>query len=439
MKRKKFFFVFLTFILVIVVSGALMEIVLRRVHTIRMQKARANLDTEICTMASKHPELIWENRPYKCFYNGKGYRDFDYTLVKPANVFRIIIIGDSVALGQGMPFNKIYGKMLEQMLNSRLKSSKTFEVIILARSGYSMQQELFILQHETLSFSPDLIIWSYMLNDPAHPVFHDVSYQLADYYYNPKSYLLNFIEYQLFLLNEKKQARHCPDEFHAKLHCIYWDKLQKNFHLLGSFSKTNAIPIVFMIHPVFEKDAFKRYSLAGLHEKIANSVRVEGLHDLDLLPLYRPYDGVKLFLKEGNRTDPWHPNAKGHMLIATGLFRYVLKHNFFTTNEHSITYIKRRVKALKWKRGDNSDLDRFTGIYRLTSENLIKVIRNGDMLKADFGIERFGRLFRKGEVRFFAPKWKMKFIFHISPGGEVQLVSLLSNNRKTMARRTTAN
>ena len=44
------------------------------------------------------------------------------------------------------------------------------EVILLACTGYSTSQELVLLRNETFQYQPDLVLWCYVLNDPADPL-----------------------------------------------------------------------------------------------------------------------------------------------------------------------------------------------------------------------------------------------------------------------------
>ena len=43
-------------------------------------------------------------------------------------------------------------------------TGRTYEVIVLARSGYSTSQELIIFEEEAFHYHPDVMLWSYVLN-----------------------------------------------------------------------------------------------------------------------------------------------------------------------------------------------------------------------------------------------------------------------------------
>ena len=187
-----------------------LEIYLRfqqsKVKTALINKYKA-LDSrrELCTVKSSDSRLIYELAKGKCDHNSHGFYDFEYSYEKPENIFRIIVIVDSVAQGQGVGINQTFSNVLEKKLNSTFKNEK-FEVITLAVSGYSTSLELVLLENEAGKYSPDLIIWSYVLNDPAHPVYQDANAELGRYFNSPKILLVEFIKKRLFYtIRQRKQ------------------------------------------------------------------------------------------------------------------------------------------------------------------------------------------------------------------------------------------
>jgi len=89
----------------------------------------------LCTVKSTDSRLIYELAPGKCGHNSHGYFDLEYTYEKPENTYRIVVIGDSVAQGQGVRKRRTFSNVLEWILNSKSKNKK-FEVITIAVSGY---------------------------------------------------------------------------------------------------------------------------------------------------------------------------------------------------------------------------------------------------------------------------------------------------------------
>jgi lysophospholipase L1-like esterase len=282
-------------------------------------------DRDLCITTSNTPGLIYEYIPNKCA-NSHGYFDYEYTYIKNDNIFRIVIIGDSIAEGQGVKLKESFGKVLEAKLNSYLESKKCkVEVIVLARTGYSTSQELIIFKNEAFRYNPDLIIWSYALNDPAHPVYRGANGELGLYFFKPKSYLAYFIMKKIYLINEKIKGRHCDKEYHKFLHCAHWKQVIKMFYKIRHISEEKhiAVPIIFLIHPVLEN--FNNYSFISLHEKLRDIANKSGLVAMDLLEAYKPFTPDEL---KHDINDPWHPNAKGHLITADYIFDKITKGDF---------------------------------------------------------------------------------------------------------------
>ena len=70
------------------------------------------------TSISRHPvgsNLSYTYVPNTCGANAKGYNDEEYPYEKGPTIYRIVIIGDSVAAG--LSKTEKFGKILEQQLN----------------------------------------------------------------------------------------------------------------------------------------------------------------------------------------------------------------------------------------------------------------------------------------------------------------------------------
>ena len=215
--------------------------------------------------------------------------------------------------------------MLEKKINNYSESRK-YEVIILALSGYSTSQELVLLETKAFKYEPDLIVWSYVMNDPAHPVYHDVNGELGKYFFRPRIHILNYFLSKLFILNENKKARSCEKEFHKFLHCVYWKDVQSNIALIGYISDKKDVPVIFLIHPIFERRGYESYSLSKLHKNLSDEASNNNLIVLDVLDKYKDYDPNELKQNPKGLYDPWHPNAKGHEVIAEYLYEKIQRY-----------------------------------------------------------------------------------------------------------------
>jgi hypothetical protein len=301
----------------------LAEVLLRyQYHNAHRNLALRYQDRELCTMRAPDPRLIYTYVPNTCGANAKGYNDADYAYEKSPAVYRLVIIGDSVASGPSRTEN--FGKILEQRLNttSPPHRGRSYEVIVLARSGYSTSQELVILEDEAFLYHPDLVLWSYVLNDPAHPVYHNANGELGSFWYVPQYHVVHALKKAMFQVHEKIKSYQCEKEFHKFLHCAYRPQIDANIRKIGDIATQRHIPIIFLIHPIFEKGkTYAEYSLTPIHTMLRTMATSAGLIVWDLYDVFREYDPQELRVVSNTQGyDPWHPNIKGHTIIAEYLY-----------------------------------------------------------------------------------------------------------------------
>ncbi len=311
----------LTVIFLLAASG---ELALRARASSERERLRANMDARaLCTERSPDRRLLYTYTPGKCGANSRGYRDVEHAFEKPEGVFRLVLIGDSVAEGRDVEADSSFGRVLERELNAR-GGGRRYEVILLARIGYSTSQEMVLLEEEAFRYQPDIIVWSYCLNDPAHPVYHNANGDLGRYYAHPRSQVAARVEAAAFRAKQTWRGRNCPGEFHAYVHCAFWPEAQANLARIGESCRRERVPVVFVIHPVFEQDAtFADYSLRDVHTKLAETARTQGFDVVDLVGAFAPYPPGALKLDNPRYYDPWHMNARGHRVTAATLAPHI--------------------------------------------------------------------------------------------------------------------
>jgi hypothetical protein len=97
--------------------------------------------------------------------NSLGFRDRqEYSLKKPENTFRIVVLGDSVTFGHGTLDDTTYPYLLEQQLK-KWRPDVAWEVWNLGVPGYNTGQELAYLEQIGPQADPDLVIVGFYPND----------------------------------------------------------------------------------------------------------------------------------------------------------------------------------------------------------------------------------------------------------------------------------
>lgn len=97
---------------------------------------------------------------WKMRTNRWGMRDKEYSKEKPADVYRIAILGASYEMGSGVAQDSVFDNLLEKMLNDSLseKRRKKYEVLNFAVGGYHPAQQVWVMENKVRDFHPDLVL-----------------------------------------------------------------------------------------------------------------------------------------------------------------------------------------------------------------------------------------------------------------------------------------
>ena len=98
--------------------------------------------------------------------NSDGLRDREHSKIKPANTFRIAVLGDSFVEALQVPFEESFCHIVEQQLrNCPAMAAHDVEVINFGVSGYGTAQELITLRNQVWQYSPDLVLLAVTTNN----------------------------------------------------------------------------------------------------------------------------------------------------------------------------------------------------------------------------------------------------------------------------------
>jgi len=127
-----------------------------------------------------------EGRTYVTI-NSQGFRDREHTIAKPADTFRVAVLGDSFAEAFQVPLEKTFWSVMERQLSSCVPAGKQkVEVLNFGVSGFSTTRELILLETRVWQYSPDLIV---LLFTPGNDV-RDNSRSINRYRSQPLPYFV---------------------------------------------------------------------------------------------------------------------------------------------------------------------------------------------------------------------------------------------------------
>lgn len=268
-------------------------------------------------------ELVPGARDGDEFISSAGLRDREYTVPKPAGVFRIAVVGDSIAYGFGLPRSDALPQQLEDVLaDYHSRRVSRFEVLNFGVSGYNIDQVVETVRTRVSRFQPDLIVYAYCLNDPqtdsieyerlrsanAHAAFAGVRHVLSH------SQLMRW----LFSATQPSDAQWVAvangsyvDYFEQLYRGASGERLTHGVAALADAARALQVPMAALVYPVFLDSG--HYRLGALHARVVSRLSAVGIRAYDLQPLYGAmfHDHGQVFV-----LNPLHPNALGQRLAA---------------------------------------------------------------------------------------------------------------------------
>ena len=266
--------------------------------------------------------------------NSKGLRDYEYTYEKPEGVFRILVLGDSVALGYGVEMEDSFPKLLEKSLNS-VKQNR-YQVINAAVAGYNTIQERNYLQEDGLRYSPDLVIVIFLSNDITSRLSCGVvrNGMLVEQNALPlplyikrilrKSAFYHFVAYRYKATIRAKSRYDYKEEDRVNRMNKHWPKCKQSVKNMIELAKSNNIKLIFIFYP-----SPVEITTEPLSKKMLFSLLEDNkINFIDLSPLLKQeMQFRRVYLK----SDSIHPNQKTHQLIAQTIYNYLCNKKFFVS------------------------------------------------------------------------------------------------------------
>lgn len=271
--------------------------------------------------ASRDPALIYELVPgseairegVHIRINSAGFRDDEFPRDLKGPARRIVVLGDSVAWGWGVPMDRAFPQRLEQILADRAGGSGASTVVFnLSVDGYSTDQEIRLLETRGMALHPDLVVLDYVLNDP-----DVVDGGQARHYAKPGLELARWLAEAYRKLYMRFGPYEGGPEYHYFVHSFFHDRIRQNFRRLGELSQRLGVPILVAVSPLFEFGPDGAYPWQRIVDDIHELCTANGLQFLDL------YQGFRGKRGQDYAFDAWHPKAAGHEIMARELADYI--------------------------------------------------------------------------------------------------------------------
>ena len=275
-----------------------------------------------------NPELSFAHAPNRSAFlmgvpvsiNSEGLRDREFSLEKPPDVYRVMMLGDSTTFGWGVKEEDTAAKFLERKLNANLPAGYSRAEVMNAGVGnYDTVQE--VTYYETIGwkFHPDLVVLVFFINDP-EPVPTEKKGFLID-----RSYLIAFATNRIDGLMRHAGVRPDWKTYYASLYDDDrpgFQACQKALVSLANSTRSHDAKLLVAILPELHQINNDSYPFKAAHQKIKDVMAAENVPVLELI------DGLK---DHGPEENLWvtalddHPNAKANNLISDQLEQWILE------------------------------------------------------------------------------------------------------------------
>ena len=256
--------------------------------------------------------------------NSLGVRGPELPLEPPPGSFRIVLLGDSIAMGEGVEESDTYAARLADLL-SRGDPRRRYGVVNLGISGMNAETIAHRFEYIGMRYRPHLVVYGYTLNDiegdayrrPTRLDAQDWRSQLERFDDSPSA-LLRALWPRLVLTwsafrpirgsyewELARNYRDNPDAFAA---------VDQALDRIATGSRELGVCAVLFVHPILQ-DLGPLHPYTAYYRQIGDAARARGFHVVIGFDALR---GARASLLRRSAADP-HPNVEGHRRLAEAL------------------------------------------------------------------------------------------------------------------------
>lgn len=291
----------------------------------------------------------------------------DFSLEKPKDCIRILVLGDSFVEGKGVNDDETFCFLLEKYFNTFKKNDIRYEVLNSGVDSYAPIVEYLYLKTDGIKFSPDLVILFLDMSDieqtPAYlklairdekgeivkipPPIRSLSYKTASFignrfYYLSRVYFVSHIMKKFYHDDldtiRELSNKHILDFTLSADQSPWgneWQEIYNDIESVNNFCKERGVFFALVIYPwgfqvnnIESDGARQRFGIPrnytaspDLSYMVEKIFEIKHIPVLNLFPTFRGYKGTKLLYYKNDV----HWTREGHVLVAQCLFDFINK------------------------------------------------------------------------------------------------------------------
>ena len=272
---------------------------------------------------------LLENPSYQV--NSIGLRDREINPQKPANSYRIMIIGDSFMFGSGMPENEFTTpRVIERVLSKDFsKSGRELEVLNAGIPGSLTADWVEILKKAGTQFKPDLILVVFFLRDGTNTsslgsFFGPIRKEIETI--NSKRPLYGISKLFTFFVDRSDRldlsARYSKaliDSYTGTTEQqAEWSRAKTNLRIIQKSAEDLDAKMALAIYPVLVELGAK-YPFKAINDAIEKYCNSLSVPVFDMLPAFLNQFEPELWVSAYDQ----HPNKKAHQIAAEALVPFI--------------------------------------------------------------------------------------------------------------------
>jgi lysophospholipase L1-like esterase len=247
--------------------------------------------------------------------NSQGLRDREYSFEKTPGVLRVLMLGDSLTEGWGVPEPDTFVRRVERLYADHGVKA---EVINTGVGNWNTVEEVELFMTDVYRYNPDIVVLNYAIND-SEPVPHD----------RPPSFLMRHCYSCVFLLGRYDALRRMIfggqdwKEYYLGLvgdgTTQGWIDSKAAIKKLADYCKEHRIKLLIAMHP--ELHDVQHYQLQWITDLVRGAAAEYDVPFVDLLPYVHDQPPSTLWVTP---PDP-HPNALADKFLAQGVYEALEK------------------------------------------------------------------------------------------------------------------